>query len=139
MHQGTHLHVGPSNNVSAAAQRPLARSMRTPKPSCYRLVTEGFPAETKQAPKRVNFDPPRLARCVSTDGNWSTDCEVMTVWESGARLRTKEPSRLDEFVLQFAWSTAVVSRRCRMAWCRGEEVCVDYVRKRASYSMEHDQ
>jgi hypothetical protein len=76
---------------------------------------------------------------VSTDGNWSTECEVMAVWESGARLRTKEPSRLDEFLLQFAWSPSVVSRRCRMVWCRGEEVCVDYVRKRASYSMEQDR
>jgi hypothetical protein len=138
MRQGTHLHVGPTHSVSTAAQRAPARSVRTPKPGCYRSITSGLPAESKQNPKRVNFDPPRLARCLSTDGNWSTDCEVLTVWESGARLRSKEPSRLDEFLLQFAWSPTVVSRRCRRVWCRGEEVCVDYVRKRASYSMERD-
>jgi hypothetical protein len=104
-----------------------------------KLVTIGFPAEDRHKTKRVNFEPPISARCLTADGSWTGDCEVMTVWATGARLRLKQPSYLDEFVLLFAWSPTVVSRRCRRVWCRGEEVCVEYVKTRPCYSMEHDR
>jgi hypothetical protein len=118
---------------NAATVKPGRTRMR----GGAKLVTIGFPAEDRHKTKRVNFDPPISARCLATDGKQTFECEVMTVWATGAHLRVKQPSYLDEFVLLFAWSPTVVSRRCKRLWCRGEEVCVEYVKTRRSYSLEH--
>jgi hypothetical protein len=102
-----------------------------------RFVAIGFPAQRNNE-KKVHFEPPLRARFVTLDGSWSTACEVMAVWETGARLRVKHPPPV-RFILLFAWSPTVVSRLCRRVRWRGENVWVDHVRQRPCYSMEHDR
>lgn len=54
------------------AQR-LTRQTRS-KNGRYQSQTIGFPS-LRSTSKRVTFDPPLDAKCMSTDGSWST-----TVW-----------------------------------------------------------
>lgn len=103
-----------------------------------RSIALGLPAQLKQDTKRVTFDPPLRARLVTPDGSWSAACEVMTLWETGARLRVQPPPPV-QFILLFAWSPTVVSRLCKRVRWRGEDLWVDYVRQRPSYSMEYDR
>ena len=111
-------------------QYPSFRSERS------RTVTTGFPAQRKPETKRVFFDPPLSARFVTLEGDWSAECEVTTVWETGARLRVKHPPPL-RFILLLASSPAVVSRFCRRVRYCGADVWVEYIRQRPSYSMEY--
>lgn len=103
-----------------------------------RPVTIGFPAQRKHERKRVHFDPPLRARLVTPDGSWSAACEVIALWETGARLHVQHPPP-SQFILLFAWSPTVVSRLCKRVRWRGEDVWVDYVRQRPCYSMEYDR
>jgi hypothetical protein len=102
-----------------------------------RSLAFSFPAQWKHETKRVHFDPPLRARLVTPDGSWGTACEVITLWERGARLRVKHRPPF-QFILLFAWSPTVVSRFCRRVRWRGESVWVEYVRQRPCYSMEYD-
>ncbi len=102
------------------------------------FVAIGLPAQRKSETKQVHFEPPLRARFVTLDGTWSMACEVTMVWETGARLRVKHPPPV-QFILLFAWSPIVVSRRCQRVRWRGEHVWVDYVRQRGCYSVEYDR
>lgn len=92
-----------------------------------RIRTTGFPSlPTEQ--KRVSFDPPRAASCMSVDGTRLTACLVACVWDTGARLELQGPLDMREFVLFYAVSPMPVFRWCRKVSTRGREVVVEYQR-----------
>src|SRR6201999_2473120 len=72
--------------------------------------TLGFPALQNDRRKRVWFDPPRSAICVLNGGAACTDCLVLGIWDSGARLRVRDASVLTEFDLLFASGPKPVRR-----------------------------
>jgi hypothetical protein len=94
----------------------------------------------RRASKRITFDPPIYAKCMSLDGRWCSDCLVVIVWESGAQLQVQSPADLSEFILLFTSSQSPVRRRCKRVWTNGNKIEVEYKSDQTSYSMrgEHD-
>jgi hypothetical protein len=110
---------------------PLAQARKRGRP---RPQTVGFSALRKEL-KRVTFDPPLYARCMSIDGMWSMDCLVMSVWDSGARLQARWPREIREFFLLFTSSVKPVYRRCKRVRMRGQQIEVEYQRMRPSFAL----
>lgn len=115
-----------------------ARQVRS-KSGQYQSQVTGVLA-LRRTSKRVVFDPPIYAKCMSIDGRWITDCLVVIVWESGAQLEVKCPKDLTEFILLFTSSQSPVRRRCKRVWTSGNQIEVKYQGSQAGYSIrgEHD-
>jgi hypothetical protein len=97
--------------------------------------TLGFPPVNPAKTKRVIFSIPICARCVSTDGLWSTNCMVLGVWDTGARLQVNLPGDLAEFDLLFTSSQKPVSRQCRRVSIWGNVIEVAYRRKQPTFLL----
>lgn len=91
-----------------------------------KLSTVGFPALHQAETKRVTFARPLHAKCMSIDGVWSTDCLVLSVWDTGAQLRVRRPGDLTEFYLLFTSSFRPVFRQCRRVSAWGNVIQVEY-------------
>jgi hypothetical protein len=118
------MHHQPANWQPAASCAAREEQYFSVKGELSRSVTIGFPAQRKHETKKVHFETPLRARFVSLDGSLSTECEVTTIWDAGARLRVKYPPPF-RFILQFTWSPTVVSRFCKRVRWRGEDVWVE--------------
>jgi hypothetical protein len=97
--------------------------------------TLGFPPFNPAKLKRVIFSTPICARCVSTDGLWSTNCLVLGVWDCGAQLQVSLPGDLTEFRLLFTSSQKPVSRQCRRVSTWGNVIEVAYLRKQPAFLL----
>ena len=97
--------------------------------------TLGFPPFNPAEPKRVIFSTPLCARCVSADGLWSTNCFVLSVWDTGAQLEVSLPGDLTEFYLLFTFLPRPVSRQCRRVSTRGNVVEVACLRKQPAFLL----
>ncbi|QPF92560.1 hypothetical protein [Bradyrhizobium commune] len=124
-----------ATDVQVQPQSRKASLVRTKKGSCDQPQTIGFPA-LRTEPKRVKFDPPLSAKWASIDGIWSDNCVVVAVWDSGARLRVRSTDELDEFFLLFTSAVNPVFRRCKRVWRSGEEIEVEYQRKKPSFVLD---
>lgn len=100
----------------------------------YQPQTIGFPT-LRSTSKRVMFDPPLYAKCISIDGAWCIDCLVVTVWESGAQIKITRANDLTEFLILFTSSRSPVRRRCKKVATYGNRIEVEFERKQPSYSM----
>jgi hypothetical protein len=100
--------------------------------------TLGFPPVNLAEPKRVIFSTPLCARCVSADGLWSTNCLVLSVWDTGAQLEVSLPGDLTEFYLLFTFPPRPVSRQCRRVSTRGNVIEVAYLRKQPAFLLNTD-
>lgn len=97
--------------------------------------TLGFPPFNLAEPKRVIFSTPLCARCVSADGLWSTNCLVLSVWDTGAHLEVSFPGDLTEFYLLFTSPPRPVSRQCRRVSTCGNVIEVACLRKEPAYLL----
>jgi hypothetical protein len=97
--------------------------------------TLGFPTFNLAEPKRVIFSTPLCARCVSADRLWSTNCLVLSVWDTGAQLEVSLPGDLTEFYLLFTFPPRPVSRQCRRVSTRGNVIEVAYLRKQPAFLL----
>jgi hypothetical protein len=97
--------------------------------------TLGFPPLKPAEPKRVIFSTPVCARCVSADGLWSTNCLVLSVWDTGAQLKVSLPGDLTQFNLLFTSSQRPVSRQCRRVSTRGDVIEVAYLQKQMAFLL----
>jgi len=97
--------------------------------------TLGFPPVNLAEPKRVTFSTPICARCVSADGLRSTNCLVLSVWDTGAQLQASLPGDLTEFNLLFTSSQKPVSRQCRRVSTWGNVIEVAYLRKQPTFVL----
>jgi hypothetical protein len=97
--------------------------------------TLGFPPFNLAEPKRVIFSTPLYARCMSVDGLWSTNCFVLSVWDTGAQLEVSLPGDLTEFYLLFTSPPRPVSRQCRRVSTRGKVIEVAYLRKQPAFQL----
>jgi len=102
-----------------------------------RPQTFGFPPLRTES-KRVTFSQPLYARCVALDESWSTDCQVLSVWNDGARLAARNPKDLTSFFLIFVSSPKPVFRRCKRVWVRGNEIEVSYERQPPCFGLERN-
>lgn len=100
--------------------------------------TLGFPPVNLAEPKRVIFSTPLCARCVSADGFWSTNCLVLSVWDTGAQLEVSLPGDLTEFYLLLTFPPRPVSRQCRRVSTRGNVIEVAYLRKQPAFLLNTD-
>lgn len=120
-----------------------ARFVITSEPSGYEPVNSNPLVEQKEKSRIVTFNTPLDAQCMSADGTWHIDCQVLAVWADGASLKVKQPKALtksSEFVLLFTSSQKPVLRRCKRVLTRGRAIGVEYCQDRASYlmHMEYD-
>ena len=97
--------------------------------------TLGFPPFNLAEPKRVIFSIPLCARCVSADGLWSTNCFVLSVWDTGAQLEVSLPGDLTEFYLLFTFPPRPVSRQCRRVSTCGNVIEVACLRKQPAFLL----
>jgi hypothetical protein len=97
--------------------------------------TLGFPPFNLAEPKRVIFSTPLCARCVSADGLWSTNCLVLSVWNTGAQLEVSLPGDLTEFYLLFTFPPRPVSRQCRGVSTRVNVIEVACLRKQPAFLL----
>ncbi|SDJ61573.1 hypothetical protein SAMN05444163_5929 [Bradyrhizobium ottawaense] len=95
----------------------------------------GFPPVNLAEPKRVIFSTPLYATCMSVDGLWSTNCLVLSVWDTGAQLEVSLPGDLTEFYLLFTSPPRSVSRQCRRVSTRGKVIEVAYLRKQPAFQL----
>ncbi len=131
MHHGqaTQSKNEPLSGPKTGSSRAIAQPQNGQKPR-----TLGFPALQSEKIKRVRFDPPRSALCISPDGLLCTDCLVISVWEHGARLRVQEVQALTEFVLLFPSGPRPVTRQCKRVSVRGNLIDVEYSREPQCYA-----
>ena len=101
--------------------------------------TIGFPALQNDRQKRVWFDPPRSVICTLDGGAVCTDCLVLCIWDSGAKLRVRDASILTEFDLLFASGPRPVRRRCKRLSVRGNVMDVEFKRGAPCYVLESGQ
>jgi hypothetical protein len=73
---------------------------------------------------------------MSVDGMWSTDCLVLSVWDTGAQLRVRRPGDLTEFYLLFTSSLRAVFRQCRRVSTCGNVIDVAYERKQPDFLLK---
>ncbi len=106
-------------------------------PAKNRPHTLGFPALRTES-KKVTFTHPLDARCVALDESWSIDCQVLRVWDDGARLFVPDPLDVTRFFLIFVSSPKLVLRRCKRVWVRGNELEVSYERQRPCFALERN-
>jgi hypothetical protein len=99
------------------------------------MQTLGFPPINLAEPKRVVFSTPPSARCVSTDGLWSTKCVILSVWDTGAELQVSLPVDLTDFYLLLTSSPKPVFRQCRRVRTRGNVVEVAHLRKQPAFVL----
>jgi hypothetical protein len=97
--------------------------------------TLGFPPLNPAETKRVVFFTPLYARCMSVDGLWSTDCWVLSVWDTGAHLEVSLPGHLTEFYLLLTPPPRPVSRQCRRVNTRGSVIEVACLRKQPAFLL----
>lgn len=102
-----------------------------------RAHTFGFPP-LRTEPKRVTFSHPLEAQCIALDESWSTGCQVLSVWDGGARLATENPKDLTSFFLIFVSSPKPVFRRCKRVWVRGNQLEVSYERQPPCFALERN-
>lgn len=122
---------------SNSAQRaPLGLSYSNEQ-SGTRRQTIGFPA-LRTDPKRVSFNPPLYATCMSLDEAWSMECQVLSVWHNGARLYVANPKELTEFLLLFTPPPRFVLRRCKRVWTLGTEIEVEFQRTQPSFALQSE-
>lgn len=97
--------------------------------------TLGFPPIDVAEPKRVIFSTPLHAMCLSVDGLWSTNCLVVSIWDSGAQLEATLPGDLTEFYLLFTAPPKPVSRQCRRVNTCGTVIEVACQRKQPAFLL----
>jgi hypothetical protein len=97
--------------------------------------TLGFPPFNLAEPKHVTFSTPLCARCVSVDGLWSTNCLVLSVWDTGAQLEASLPGDLTEFYLLFTYPPRPVSRQCKRVSTRGNVIEVACLQKQPAFLL----
>ena len=98
--------------------------------------TVGFPALQQTKPRIITFANPLDARCMSVDGVWSTDCLVLSVWDTGAQLQVREPGELTEFYLVFTSSPKPVFRRCKRVRTCGDVIEVANQRSQPDFVLK---
>lgn len=129
--EGTLQQVKETSHLMASGQ-----STKADRKKC-RPHTFGFPPLRTES-KRVTFSQPFYARCVALDESWSTDCQVLSVWNDGARLAAMNPKDLTSFFLIFVSSPKPVFRRCKRVWLRGNQFEVSYQRLKPSFALERN-
>jgi hypothetical protein len=78
--------------------------------------------------KHRRVDLSYVARVLSPQADLICDCAIVDVSQGGARIAVLAVEMVpDEFLLKFAASSDV-SRRCRVAWRRDEEIGVIFVK-----------
>ena len=129
-------HRAAQNNTSLPKRGkvPLARAVVLHQEDQLRTV--GFPALHRTDSKRVTFQRPLYARCMSIDGVWATDCLVLTVWDAGAQLQVRRPSDLTEFYLLLTSSPRPVFRQCRRVSTCGNVIQVEYQRRQPDFLLK---
>ena len=76
--------------------------------------------------RRVDLD--YMARIVSVGGEPICDCALMDVSDGGARLAVLAVEMVpDAFILRFS-ATSDVSRRCKVAWRKDDEIGVIFIK-----------
>ena len=76
--------------------------------------------------RRVELD--YMARILSLTAELICDCAVLDVSEGGARIAVLTSEMVpDEFLLRFSASSDV-SRRCKIAWRKEDEIGVNFVK-----------
>ena len=76
--------------------------------------------------RRVDLD--YMARILSLEAELICDCAILDVSEGGARIATLSSDIVpDEFLLTFSQSSDV-SRKCRIAWRKSEEIGVIFLK-----------
>jgi hypothetical protein len=100
--------------------------------------TLGFPPINPAEPKRVTFSTPLYARCMSVDGLWSTNCLVLSVWDTGGQLKVSRPGDLTEFFLLFTSSPKPVYRQCKRVRTCGNMIEIAYLRKQPHFLLKAD-
>jgi hypothetical protein len=116
-------HTG--NRPSSARKSPCSRAIILRSDDEGRR-TIGFPALQNERLKRVWFDPPRSVICALNGGAVCTECLILGIWDSGARLCVRDDSILTEFDLLFASSPRPVRRRCKRLWVCGNVMDVEF-------------
>jgi hypothetical protein len=124
-----HYKAAQKTSPSKSEKVPLARAVVLHEDD--KLRTVGFPALHQMEAKRVTFASPLYAKCMSIDGVWATDCLVLSVWDTGARLQVRRPGDLTEFYLLFTSSFRPVFRQCRRVSAWGNVIQVEYQPKQA--------
>ncbi len=120
--------------TSPVERETLPRAMVLPKKD-RNTQTLGFPPVNAAEPKRVAFSTPLHARCMSVDGLRSTNCLVLSVWDTGAQLEASLPGDFSEFYLLFTSSPRPVSRQCRRVSTRGNVIGVAFLRKQPAFIL----
>jgi hypothetical protein len=133
-HSATHN----GNRLSLARKSPCPRSIILRSDDDGHRTT-GLPALQKDKPKRVWLDPPWSIICILGGGAAPTDCLVLGIWDSGARLQVRDASILTEFDLLFASGPRPVRRRCKRRSVSGNVMDVEFMRMTPSYVMESGQ
>ncbi|SHN65824.1 hypothetical protein [Bradyrhizobium erythrophlei] len=124
-----HDKAAQKTSPSKSEKVPLARAVVLHEDD--KLRTVGFPALHQTETKRVTFATPLYAKCTPIDGVWSTDCLVLSVWDTGAQLQVRRPGDLTEFYLLFTSSFRPVFRQCRRVSACGNVIQVEYQRNQA--------
>lgn len=101
--------------------------------------TLGFPPFNLAEPKRVIFSTPFYAICMSVDGLWSTNCSVLSVWDTGAQLEVSLPGDLTEFYLLFTSPPRPVSRQCKRVSTCGNVIEVACLRKQPAFLLNAER
>lgn len=122
------------NRPSPGKRNPVFRAVVLRSES-GKLRTIGFPA-LRESAKKVWFDPPRPAICTLDGGADCTDCLVLGIWDSGARVRIEDASFLDEFDLLFTSGPRPVRRRCKRVSVRGDVIDIVFKRTTPSHMLE---
>src|SRR5262245_9487547 len=90
---------------------------------------------------RVEFERGHPAHLMAIDGSWRRSCTHKEVSERGARLKVDTPINglsLKEFFLLLS-SPGLAYRRCELAWVNGDEIGVNFLKKKSgkiSQSMD---
>jgi hypothetical protein len=124
---------------SSGRKSPFSRSVVLRSDNDEGPRTIGFPALPNDRPKKVWFDPPLAVICTLNGGAVCTDCVVLGIWDSGARLRVPDAGILTEFDLLFTSGPRPVRRRCKRLSVRGNVIDVEFKQTRPRYVMESGQ
>ncbi len=73
---------------------------------------------------------------MSVDGLRSTDCLVLSVWDTGAQLKVSRPGDLAEFYLLFTSSPKPVYRQCKRVRTCGNVIEIAYLLKQPDFLLK---
>jgi hypothetical protein len=120
------------NHSSLAAINPARRSIVLS--SADQEFAEVRPIEKRR--KSVWLDPPWPVVCTLDEEAVRIDCLVLGIWDSGARLRVPDASKLTQFDLLFASGPTTVMRRCKRLLVQGNVIDVEFQPKTPKYLLQ---